>query len=185
MQRDLVDRARQGDHDAFTVLVAGSINSLYATARLILRTDDRAEDAVQDALVQAWLGIRALRDPDRFEAWLRRLLVHACYRSAKRNRAWQVVEIHDLPTDGPLTPDGQRSLAARDQLERGFRRLAPDHRAVLVVHHFLGLSDGEAADTLGIPIGTMKSRLSRATMALRAALEADDREATLTEEVAR
>ena len=181
MQRDLVDLARRGDHAAFTALVAGSINGLYATARLILRSDDRAEDAVQDALLRAWLGIRALRDPERFEAWLRRLLVNACYRAARNNRRRQVFEIHDLPFGGPSTADGQLTLAIRDQLERGFGRLAPEQRAVLVVHHYLDLPDAEAADVLGIPIGTMKSRLSRAKAALRAALAADERESTVTE----
>jgi RNA polymerase sigma factor (sigma-70 family) len=185
MERDLIDRARHGDHEAFAALVTGSIGDLYATARLILRRDDAAEDAVQDALVRAWLGIRALRDPDRFEAWLRRLLVHACYRAAKKDRARQIVEIHELPTDGPAVADDQRSLALRDQLERGFRRLSPEQRAVLVVHHFLDLTDAESADVLGIPVGTMKSPLSRATSGLRAAIEADDRRPTLAEEAAR
>jgi RNA polymerase sigma-70 factor (ECF subfamily) len=176
-----VELARQGDHDAFTALVTGAINGLYATARLILRSDDLADDAVQDALLRAWLGIRGLRDPDRFEAWLRRLLVHACYRAARHRRKRRVFEIHDLPFAGPTTVDGQLSLAIRDQLERGFGRLAPEQRAVLVVHHFLDLPDAEAADVLGIPIGTLKSRLNRAKSALRAALAAEDRESTITE----
>jgi len=181
MQRDLVVRAREGDHDAFTALVAASINGLYATARLILRNDDLAEDAVQDALVRAWSNIRSLRDPDRFEAWLRRLLVHACYRAGKRERVRRVVEIQEIPLGGPASPDSQRSLAIRDQLERGFRRLAPDQRAVLTLHYFLDLPDAEVADVLGVPIGTMKSRLNRASSALRAALEADDREPAIAE----
>lgn len=181
MQQDLVERARRGDHAAFTALVTGSINGLYATARLILRSDDLADDAVQDALLRAWLGIRGLRDVDRFEAWLRRLLVHACYRAARNRRRRGIFEIHDLLFEGPTTADGQRALAIRDQLERGFERLAPEQRAVLVVHHFLDLSDAEAADVLGIPIGTLKSRLNRAKSALRAALAAEDREPTITE----
>lgn len=181
MQRDLVARAQEGDHDAFTGLVTASIGDLYAIARLILRSDEQAEDAVQDALVRAWLDLRGLRDADRFEAWLRRLLVRACYRAAKRERVRLTVEIHEIPLNGPATPDSQRSLAIHDQLERGFRRLPPDQRAVLVVHHHLDLPDAEAADALGIPIGTMKSRLNRATSALRAALEADDREPTFAE----
>lgn len=178
---DLVVRAQDGDHNAFTELVAAQINGLYATARLILRSDYQAEDAVQEALVRAWLGVRGLREPDRFEAWLRRLLVHACYRAAKRERVRQIVEIHTIPLSGSATPDSQRSLAIRDQLEHGFRRLPPDQRAVLVVHYYLDLPDAEAADVLGIPIGTMKSRLNRATSALRAALEADDRKPALAE----
>jgi RNA polymerase sigma-70 factor (ECF subfamily) len=182
MQRDLVVRAQKGDHEAFTALVAASVQRLYDVARLILRRDDLAEDAVQEAFVKAWVAIRGLRDPDRFEAWIHRLLVHACYRAARREGSRRSVEVRELPLDGPRTPDTQQSLAMRDQLERGFRRLSADQRAVLVAHYYLDLSDGEAAEILDVPIGTLKSRLNRATTALRAALEADDRQADLTRE---
>ena len=179
MDRELVIRAQAGDADAFTSLVGSTVDGLYSTARLILRRDDDAEDAVQDALLRAWLGIRGLRDPDRFEAWLRRLTVHACYRTASRGRNRRVVEVGPIDVGEPSAPDRSQGLVVRDQLERGFRRLPVDQRAVLVVHHFLDLSDADASDMLGIPIGTMKSRLHRATAALRAALDADDREPVL------
>jgi RNA polymerase sigma-70 factor (ECF subfamily) len=182
MQRDLVVRAQQGDHEAFTALAAGSLQRLYGVARLILRRDDLAEDAVQEAFVKAWVAIRGLRDPDRFDAWIHRLLVHACYRAARQEGGRRSVEVHELPLDGPRTPDTQQSVAMRDQLERGFRRLSADQRAVLVAHYYLDLSDGEAADVLDVPIGTLKSRLNRATIAMRAALEADDRPSDLTRE---
>jgi RNA polymerase sigma-70 factor (ECF subfamily) len=175
MQRDLVLKARTGDHDAFTALAAGAIDRLHRTARLILRDDDRAADAVQEALMSAWLDIRAVRDPDRFDPWLHRLLVRACYRVARHDRRREVVEIHVEALDAPATGDAPGALALRDQLERGFRRLSPEQRGVLVVHHYLGLPDAEAALALDIPIGTFKSRLNRAAIALRAALEADDR----------
>jgi len=180
VDRELVIRARAGDADAFTTLVESAADGLYSTARLILRRDDDAEDAVQDALLRAWLGIRGLRDPDRIEAWLRRLTVRACYRAARRRRNRGTVEVAIDGVSEPSSPDRAHNLAARDQLERGFRRLPVDHRAVLVVHHYLGLSDADASDVLGIPIGTMKSRLHRATTALRAAIDADDREPVLT-----
>ncbi len=185
MQRDLVVRAQAGDLDAFSALTAGLTDRLYAAARLILRDDEQAADAVQDALLQAWLDLRGLRDPDRFDAWLHRLLVRACYRAAKRRRTREVIEIKVASTADSMTPDAQRALALRDQLERGFRRLSPDQRAVIVLHHYLGLSLVEAAETLGIPLGTMQSRLNRATQAMRAALEADDRPSALAGEVAR
>jgi RNA polymerase sigma-70 factor (ECF subfamily) len=185
MQRDLVVRAQGGDLDAYSALTAGRTNRLYAAARLILRDDEQAADAVQDALLQAWLDLRGLRDPDRFDAWLHRLLVRACYRAAKRRRTRDIVEINLASTQDPATPDSQRALAVRDQLDRGFRRLLPDQRAVIVLHHYLGLSLVESAETLGIPLGTMQSRLSRATQAMRAALEADDRPAGMAGEVAR
>jgi RNA polymerase sigma-70 factor (ECF subfamily) len=185
MQRDLVVRAQSGDTDAFSALTVGRTHRLYAAARLILRDDEQAEDAVQDALLQAWLDLRGLRDPDRFDAWLHRLLVRACYRAAKRRRDREIVEIKFASTVHPSTADSQRAAAVRDQLERGFVRLSADQRAVLVLHHYLGLSLVESADALGIPLGTIQSRLNRATQAMRAALEADERSVVGGTEVAR
>src|SRR5262245_47105132 len=143
-QRDLVIRARTGDRDAFAVLIAAAHDRLFRTARLILRSDDAAADAVQDATVAAWLHIRAVRDPDRFDAWLHRLIVHACYREARRAGRRRLVEL-DVAFLEPDASDTPTALALHDQLERGFRRLTPEQRAVLVVHHYLGLSDDEAA----------------------------------------
>lgn len=151
-------------------------------ARLILRDNERAEDAVQDALITAWQDLRGLRDPDRFDAWLRRLLVRACYRAAERHRRQARVELNVDRELGPSGGDPQGTVAVRDQLERGFRRLSPEQRAVIVLHHYLGLSLADAADTLGIPLGTMQSRLSRATQVMRAALEADERTPALAGE---
>ena len=175
MQRDLVIRSRNGDHEAFAQLVAASFDQLVRTARLILRDNECAADAVQDALLSAWLHIRAVRDPDRFDAWLRRLLVHACYREAKRARRRRVMEMEVTPLDTLTANDVPEETAIRDQIERGFRRLTIEQRAVLVVHHYLRLPDFDAAVVLDVPVGTFKSRLNRATAALRAVLEADDR----------
>lgn len=185
MQRDLVVRAQGGDVDAFSALTAVRTDRLYAAARLILRHDERAADAVQDALLQAWLDLRGLRDPERFDAWLHRLLVRACYRAAKRHRSREIIEIKVAATANTMTPDAQREVDVRDQLDRGFRRLSPEQRAVIVLHHYLGLSLVESAEVLAIPLGTMQSRLSRATQAMRAVLEADDRPAVVAAEVAR
>jgi RNA polymerase sigma-70 factor, ECF subfamily len=185
MQRDLVVQAQRGDLDAFSALTADRTNRLYAAARLILRDDERAADAVQDALLQAWLDLRGLRDPERFDAWLHRLLVRACYRAAKRHRGREIVEIVVSSTADPTSPDTQHELAIRDQLDRGFRRLSPDQRAVIVLRHYLGLSLAESAEVLGIPLGTMQSRLNRATQAMRAALDADERSTVVAVEVAR
>lgn len=182
MQRDLVLRARNGDHDAFAALATDAFDRLHRTARLILRSDDRAADAVQESLMAAWLHIRAVRDPERFDAWLHRLLVHACYREARRAKQREVVEIHMTAPDARGDGDTQGMTAVRDQLERGFRRLTPEQRAVLVVHHYLGLPDAEAATVLEIAVGTFKSRLHRANSALRAALEADERTAIVAKE---
>jgi len=184
MQREIVERAMAGDHDAFSELARVSIHGLFVVARLILRDDGRAEDATQEALVSAWTHLSALRDPDKFDAWLRRLLVNACYREARRERRRGRVESHiellQMP-EAPGAPDIDLQLAGRDQLERGFRRLDSDQRTVLVMHYYLGLSLDEAADVLGVPPGTVRSRLHRAIGAMRAALEADARSPLLNE----
>jgi len=171
---DLIDRARDGDHDAFSALVEGAVSRLHRVARLILRDDERASDAVQDACLQAWLDIRALRDPARFDAWLYRLLIRSCHREAARARRRRVNEVH---VEALHVPDRTSAvdLGQRDYLERGFRSLTTQHRAVLVMKHYLGLPDTEAAAALGIPAGTYKSRLNRASSSLRSALEAEDR----------
>jgi RNA polymerase sigma-70 factor (ECF subfamily) len=189
MQRDLVERAIAGDHGAFSELARASVGRLFVVARLILRDDGRAEDATQEALVAAWQRLAGLRDPDRFEAWLHRLLVHACYREAGRDKRWRSFEIQvdpmALPEASSAGVDGSidlaTDLAGRDQLERGFRRLDLDQRAVLVMHYYLGFSLDEAAVVLAVPPGTVRSRLHRATAAMRAALEADARSPLLNE----
>ena len=179
MSDDLVIRAQASDVDAFSALTSGRMSRLYAIARLILRDDDQAADAVQDALFRAWLDLRALRDPAKFDAWLHRLLVRACYRAAGRRRSREVVEIKVRQPGEMATPDTQQVVALRDQLDRGFQRLSPEQRAVIVLHHYLGLSTTECAEVLGIRPGTVRSRLDRARAAMRAALEADERSASL------
>jgi RNA polymerase sigma-70 factor (ECF subfamily) len=175
MQRDLVIRARAGDVEAFSALTVDKVARLTGAARLIVRRDDIAADAVQDALLLAWVDLPGLRDPDRFDAWLHRLLVRACYRAAKHVRLRDVTEIVMGGGPEPGLPDHQSTVATRDQLDRGFARLSKDHRAAIVLHHYLGLSLAEAADALGIPLGTMQSRMNRATRIMRAALDADER----------
>ena len=174
MDRELVIRAREGDHDAFARLAAGSIGRLNAIARLIVTDYARAEDAVQDAFIDAWRDLRALRDPDRFDAWLNRLLVRACQNARRVDRRRGLVEL-PLTADGPISQDFQASVANADELERGLRRLTLDQRTVLVLSFYLDLPLADAAATLRIPLGTMKSRLSRAIDALRAAIDADAR----------
>jgi RNA polymerase sigma-70 factor (ECF subfamily) len=174
MDHELVAAARRGDQAAFMDLVRPRSNRLFAIALQILRDIDRAEDALQDALVIAWRDLSGLRDPDRFDAWLRKLLVNVCIRQASRERR-RASNLRVLPIDGPAGPDDLLSVADRDQLERGFRRLPPDQRAILVLHHFMGYAPVEIAETLGIPPGTARSRLHHAHRAMRAALDADAR----------
>ena len=133
-----------------------------------------AEDATQQALLTVWQDLPQLRDPARFDAWSYRILVRACYAEAKRTRRW-TPNIHLLPADEPVAPDGLDSVVDRDQLERGFRRLSLDHRMVVVLHHYLDLPLDQVADIIGIPAGTVASRLHHAMRGLRAALDADAR----------
>lgn len=171
MDRELVERARGGDRDAFTALVHQISDRLYAIAHRILRDGDLAQDALQNAIVTAWRQLPHLRDADRFEAWSQRILVHACYaESRRRQRSAATVRVISF---SPSTPDTSDALADRDEIERAFRRLSPDHRAVLVLHHYLGLPLVEVAATLGIPAGTARSRLHNASRVLRSAIEAD------------
>lgn len=174
MQRELVEAARRGDHDAFEALVISAGDRWYAMARLVLRDADRAEEAVQEALVRAWRQLPSLRDPERFDAWVYRLLVHACADVGRRNQRWSA-EVRMIRAE-PTLDDASASLSIRDQLERGFRRLRPEQRAVVVLHHYVGLAVPEVAEILGIPVGTAKSRIHYAMEVLRAALEADDRD---------
>ena len=174
MQQELVERARRGDHDAFAVLAGAALFRLDAAARLILRDPDQAKDAVQETLVRAWRDLPTLRSPDRFDAWLHRLLYRACIDEARRLRRHRV-DVELTPIDSPLVGDMTSSINDRDQLDRGFSRLEPEARALIVLHHYLDLPLPEVASVLGIPLGTAKSRLHRALQSMRAVLDADAR----------
>lgn len=176
MDRDLVERAQRGDRDAFAVLARSRGDRLFGIARRIVRDVDLAEDAVQQALVLAWRELPRLRDPDRFDAWLQRMLINACYAEARRRRA-STANVRVLVMDGPVAHDELGSFIDRDEIDRGFRRLQPEQRAILVLHHYLGLGPGEIAEVLDIPPGTARSRLHYAHRAMRALLEADARPA--------
>jgi RNA polymerase sigma-70 factor (ECF subfamily) len=173
MRRDLVEAAARGDHEAFEVLASSSGDRLYAVARLILRSTDLAEDAVQEALVTAWQKLPSLRDPDKFDAWLHRLVVNACADQGRQLRRWSQ-QVRPIQLEVAV-PDDTGAVADREQLERGFGRLKPEQRAVVVLHFYSGFSAAEIAGILGIPEGTARSRLHYATEAMRAALEADAR----------
>lgn len=174
MQRDLVERAQGGDHDAFSVLAASTISRLDGAAWLILRDAEQAKDAVQNALLKAWRDLPTLRDPDRFESWLHRIVVTACIDEARRSKRHRIdLDLAAIAVPSPGTFES--AVVNRDQIERGFLRLEPEMRAVIVLHHYLDLPLPAVADSLGIPLGTAKSRLHRAHAQMRAALEADAR----------
>ena len=175
MDTDLVVRAQRGDKEAYALIAAGIADRFLAVARRILRDIDLAEDATQQALLAIWQDLPRLRDPDRFEAWSYRLLVHACYAEGRKERRW-VPNLRLLPVDESMADDDLSSVIDRDQLERGFHRLSIDHRAVVVLHHYLDIPLDRVAEILGIPTGTAHSRLHHAMRAMRAALDADSRQ---------
>jgi len=175
VQAELVDRARRGDREAFGVLAAGAVDRLYAIARLALRDTELAEDATQEALVRAWRDLPTLRDVERFDAWLYRLIVRSCADIGRHRRKWRA-EVTILPNE-PAEADKASALADRDLIERGLRRLTVPQQTILVLSFYIGMTPTEAADALDIPVGTAKSRLHYAIEALRVAIAADERSA--------
>ncbi|HEV8544859.1 MAG TPA: sigma-70 family RNA polymerase sigma factor [Candidatus Limnocylindrales bacterium] len=176
MDAELIGRAQHGDEEAFASLAVAAGDRLHAVAHRILRDTDLAEDVTQQALLTIWRDLPRLRDPARFDAWSYRLLVRACYAEGRRTRQWTPT-LRLLPDDDPSTGEGMGEVVDRDQLERGFRRLSIDHRAVVVLHHYLDLPLEAVAETLDVPLGTVRSRLLHAMRGLRAALDADARPA--------
>jgi RNA polymerase sigma-70 factor (ECF subfamily) len=172
MDADLVERAQRGDKLAYGLLAGAIADRFLAVARRILRDRDLAEDATQQALLAIWQNLPQLRDPGRFEAWSYRLLVHACYTEGRKERRW-IPNLRLLPEHEAVATDDLSSVVDREQLERGFRRLSIDHRAVVVLYHYLDKPLDEIASILEIPVGTAHSRLHHAMRGLRAALEAD------------
>ncbi len=178
MDRDLVEQAQAGDQSAFMDLVRSRGDQLFAIAQRILRDVDRAEDALQDTLVIAWRDLPSLRDPDRFDAWVHRVLTNVCIAQATRERR-RAANLRVLPLEGPAGSDDLVGVVDRDQLDRGFRRLTPEERAILVLHHYVGYAPSEIAELLGSPPGTIRSRLHHAHRAMRAALDAEARVSTV------
>ena len=180
MHVELVERAKRGDRDAFESIAAAKADRCYALAYRILRDPHRAQDAAQQALLGAWRDLPTLRDIERFDAWLHRLVVNACYVEARGERRW-TARVRVLSVVPESEPDIARSVAARDELESAFRHLSPEHRAVVVLHHHLGYQLTEIAEVLGIPAGTARSRLHHAVRQLREVLDADERAAATQE----
>ena len=174
MERDLVRRAQAGDREAFTMLASTLTDGLFAVAHRMLRDPGLAEDATQQALLDGWRKLRQLRDLDRFEAWIHRLLINACKDELGRTRSREA-KLQLLRGPERSTPDGL-AVEQRDQLERAFARLSHEHRAVVVLRHYLFWSPEEIGQALGLPAGTVASRLHYGMNALRAAIEADARQ---------
>jgi RNA polymerase sigma-70 factor (ECF subfamily) len=181
VQREVVERAAQGDQEAFAFLATGHVDRCYALAYRILRDPDRAQDATQQALLNAWRDLATLRDPEKFDAWLHRIVVQACYLESRGDRRW-TARVRLLSVVPPNSPDIAKSVVDRDALDHAFRLLTPEQRAVVVLHHHLGYPLTEIAATLGIPEGTARSRLHYAVRQLRATLDADAPSAITSQE---
>ena len=177
MERRLVELAMHGDEEAFDTLIGRIGDSLHSVARRILRDTTLAQDATQEALLDVWRNLPKLRDPDRFEAWAYRLLVNACHAEARRERRHRG-NLQLLPHDEPMVADSASRIAIQDQLDHAFRRLSVEHRTVVVLIHYLGQTPTKAAETMGTPVGTTRSRLHYALEHLRASIEADARATT-------
>ena len=165
-QRGLVEQAQRGDHDAFAALAGAAIARLDAAARLILRDPELARDAVQETLIRAWRDLPTLRDVDRFDAWLHRSLVNASLDLLRRRKR-RAIEVEMTPLFTPAVADFAAGVVDRDALDRALRDLAPDRRALVVLHYYLGMPLPDVAASLGIPLGTAKSRLHRSVEQLR------------------
>jgi RNA polymerase sigma-70 factor (ECF subfamily) len=174
VDRELIEAAQRGDQSAFVDLVRARGDRWFSIAHRILREVDRAEDALQDALVIAWRDLPELRDPDRFDAWIHRVLTNVCIAHAGRERR-RLAQIRVLTIEAPRSPDELLSVADRDQLDRAFRRLTAEERAILVLRYYIGYEPTEIAEMLGQPAGTVRSRLHHAHRAMRAAIDADER----------
>jgi RNA polymerase sigma factor (sigma-70 family) len=171
MDPQLIVRAQRGDERAFADLTSAIGGRLSRAAYGILRDRDLAEDAMQAALIQIWRKLPGLRDPARFDAWSYRILIHACYREAKRVHRGAL----GFTADSIEQSDGFHAVLDRDELEHAFRRLSLDQRTIVVLRLYLDLSPEVVARTLDIPVGTVHSRLHRALDVLRSSLEADAR----------
>ena len=169
LERELIERARRGDRAAYEQIVRRKVETVYRTARAILGNDADADDATQETLIGAWRKLPSLRDPERFDAWLGRITFNACRMALRRRRGPALIE---LPTDpaheprDPLLGGFEHRTVTADAFDRAFDRLPVEQRAILVLHHRDELPIAEVAARLGIPEGTVKSRLAAARAAL-------------------
>ncbi len=160
---------------AFSMLLDGCLDRSFRLAAVILGDREDAEDALSDAALRAWQHLSALRDPARFDAWFTRIVVNACrdrlHHRASDRRAQLVLSAE--PADGE---DAIGDFVERTALREALAALTPEHRAVVALHHLEGLTDEQVAEQLGLPVGTVKSRLHYALSELRAAYDAALRE---------
>jgi RNA polymerase sigma factor (sigma-70 family) len=155
---------------AFGRLADRHLDGAYRLARAILRDPVEAQDATHDAYVQAWRKWSTLRDPSRFESWFDRILVNICRNRLQRTARWQTTDISEEVAIAAGDPFGQAH--DRDVLGNAILALSPDHRLVVALRYYRDLPIDEIATRLGIPAGTVQSRLHYALARLHAAIDA-------------
>lgn len=163
--------------DAFRRLVDDELDAVYRLAAVILGDRFEAEDAVHDAALNAWRHWGDLRDPARFDAWFGRIVINTCRDRLRRSRRRGAIELRrELErAEHPVTDDGTADAADRDAVRRLFDRLPVDERLVVALRYGADLTVPAIADRLGVPQGTVKSRLHSALGRLRRAIEETDR----------
>lgn len=174
MDRDLVEQARDGDREAYETLARAVAPRLYRAAYRMVRDAELAQDAVQVALVSIWRELPRLQDADKFEAWSYRIALRSAVNVLRSERGG-VARLRVVMPEDVGGPDTTGPVQDREVLEQAFRRLTPEHRAIVVLRHYVGMTLEEVAEILEIPAGTARSRLHYALRAMRAALEADER----------
>ncbi len=171
---EMVREASEGRAEAFEALVHRYGSDMYRLARAIVGPDD-ASDVAQEAFVAAWRDLPRLRQPERFEPWLRKIVVNRSRNALRARRRRPTEPLENMPDREPATPraDFRDAVHARDALEAAFNQLSADHRAAVVLHYGIDLSIRDTAEAMGVAVGTAKSRLHTALGRLRAVLEAD------------
>ncbi|HEX2627320.1 MAG TPA: sigma factor [Candidatus Limnocylindrales bacterium] len=150
-------------------LVTARVPDAYRLARAILLDDAEAEDAVQEASLAAWRARGSLRDATRFEPWFDRILINQCRDQLRRRRRAVPIAAPPIGFDpaGPRPPTGTDA-----DLDRAIDALDADHRIVVLLRYWQDRTVDDIADRVGIPAGTVKSRLHHALRSMRASLEA-------------
>ena len=156
--------------EAFIRLADDHLDTAYRLARAILRDRDDAQDATHDAFVQAWRKWGTLRDPSRFRQWFERILVNICRDRLRSARS----PLRDISEELAIADDGFSQSQDRDVLGAAIAVLSPEHRVVIALRYYRDLSVGQIAATLGVPEGTVNSRLHYALKHLHATVDAED-----------
>lgn len=161
---------------AFVRLADAHLDRAYRLARAILRDPLDAQDATHDAFVQAWRRWDTLRDPDRFEAWFDRILVNTCRNRIRTNRRAAT----DISAEVAMASgDHAGPTEDRELLGAAIATLSPDHRIVVALRYYRDLPVAEIATRLGIPVGTVQSRLHYALQRLHEAIDGVDAEGSV------